>query len=134
MRKQTGQTLLEVAVAMALLSIVVGGVIAAPHVNQKTSPDPAVLASADALAHAQLEYVSACAYDDINNPPRYSLDPSVHLNEPPYDGNYEVSTSAVRVDVSGNGIDDDEGTHRVTVAVSAYGDVVLTLEAEKLKQ
>lgn len=133
MRKQTGQTLLEVVVAMVLLSVVVGGVIAAPHVNQGASPNPAVLANADALAHAQLEYVSACAYDDVNNPPHYGLDPSLRLNEPPYDGNYEVSTNAVRLDVADNGTDYDEGVQRVTVTVTAYGDVVLTVEDEKLK-
>ena len=133
MKRQTGQTLLEVVVAMVLLSLVVGGVIAAPHVSQGASPDPAVLTNAEALAGAQLEYVNACAYDDINNPPHYGLAPSLRLNEPPYNGNYQVSTKAIRVDVSGNGTDDDEGVQRVTVAVSAYGDAVLTFENDKLR-
>ena len=133
MKRQTGQTLLEVVVAMVLLSVVVGGVIAAHHVGQGASPDPAVLANAEALAGAQFEYVSACPYDEVNNPPHYGLDPSLRLNEPPYNGDYQVSTDAARVDLSGNGIDDDEGVQRVTVAVSAYGEVVITVEDEKLK-
>ncbi len=134
MKKQTGHTLLEVVVAMVLLSVVVGGVIAAPHVSQGSSPNAALLANAQALADAQMEYVSACAYDDVNDPPQYGLNPDLPLNEPPYDGNYQVSTNAVRVDVSGNGTDDDEGIQRVTVAVSAYGDLVLSLEDNKFKR
>lgn len=131
-RGQSGQTLLEVIIAIAVLGLVVSSLLAAMHITYKTTSDVNQRTVAESLARGELEYIKTCDYDGTNNPPQYGLDPAIDLSCEPYSGNFEVAISAVRLDPSQNGTDDDEGIQQVTVTISADGEAILTVSEYKV--
>ena len=134
MRDQKGQTLIEVIIAMTILGIVVSGLLTAMHITYKTTDDVNDRTIAESLARAQLEYIKTCAYDDVQNPPEYGLDPDIDLSATPYSDNFQVDISAVRLDPSHNGTDDDEGIQEVTVTVRAHGEAIFTVAEYKVNR
>lgn len=131
---QRGQTLIEVIIAMAILGIVVSGLLTAMHITYKTTDDVNAQTIAESLARTQLEYIKTCAYDDVHNPPVYGLDPDIDLSVTPYDDNFQVDVTAVRLDPSQNGTDDDEGIQQVTVTVMAHDEAIFTVVEYKVNR
>lgn len=131
---QKGQTLIEVIIAMAILGIVVSGLLTAMHITYKTTDDVNDRTIAESLARSQLEYIKTCAYDDVHNPPEYGLDPDIDLSATPYSDNFQVDITAVRLDPSQNGTDDDEGIQEVMVTVRAHGDAIFTVVEYKVNR
>ena len=134
MRDQKGQTLIEVIIAMAILGIVVSGLLTAMHITYKTTDDVNDRTIAESLARGQLEYIKTCAYDDVHNPPEYGLDPDIDLSATPYNNNFQVDVTAVRLDPSQNGTEDDEGIQEVTVTVRAHGEAIFTVVEYKVNR
>lgn len=134
MRNQKGQTLIEVIIAMVILGIVVSSLLTAMHITYKTTDDLNDRTIAESLARGQLEYIKTCAYDDVHNPPEYGLDPDIDLSATPYSNKYEVDVTAVRLDPSNNGTDDDEGIQAVTVTIRAYGEAIFAVAEYKVKR
>jgi len=134
MRDQKGQTLIEVIMAMAILGIVVSGLLTAMHITYKTTDDVNDRTIAESLARGQLEYIKTCAYDDVHNPPEYGLDPDIDLSATPYNNNFQVDVTAVRLDPSQNGTEDDEGIQEVTVTVRAHGEAIFTVVEYKVNR
>jgi len=134
MRDQKGQTLIEVIIAMAILGIVVSGLLTAMHITYKTTDDVNDRTIAESLVRGQLEYIKTCDYDDVHNPPEYGLDPDIDLSATPYSNNFQVDVTAVRLDPSQNGTDDDEGIQKVTVTVRAHGEAIFTVVEYKVNR
>ncbi|MFC1970085.1 prepilin-type N-terminal cleavage/methylation domain-containing protein [Chloroflexota bacterium] len=109
---QEGQGLIEVLIAVAILGIVAVAFLSA----LATSSAALILADertiAESLARSELEYIKNSAYDNINNPPQYSLDPAIDIPD-----GYNIYIEAVRLDPEDDGIEDDDGIQKITVDV-----------------
>ncbi len=131
-RDQKGQTLLEVIIAMTILGVVVSSLLTAMHITYKTTDDVNDRTIAESLARAELEYIKLCSYDELNNPPQYAVDPDIDLSSDPYNNNFAVQVTAVRLDPSENGTGDDEGIQQVTVTIAAGGEQVFSVSEYKV--
>lgn len=134
MRSEKGQSLIELIVAMFVLSVVLGGMLTAIHITYRTTREVNQRTVAESVARAQLEYIKTCAYDADNNPPTYSLDPDLDLTASPYSGDYNVDVSAVRLDPSQDGTDDDEGIQQVTVTVVGSSGATVAVSEYKVNR
>ena len=110
-KNQKGQTLIEVLIAIAIL-----GVVAVAFLTALTTASGSLIiadehTTAESLARSQQEYVKSQDYDASNNPPQYSIDPSIIP-----DG-YSVELDAIRLDPEGDGTGDDDGIQEITVKV-----------------
>jgi len=127
MKSEKGFSLIEVALAIALLGIIAIAFLGALASGSKIISISDELATAESLARSQMEYVKNQPYDDVNNPPLYTL-----LSDIP-DG-YDIVVSAARLDYYEDGYNTDDGIQTITVAVSHLGkpDPIVTLEGYKL--
>lgn len=123
--KQKGYTLVEVLVALALLSVVgialygalSSATVMAPMVDEKTT--------AEDLAERQMELVMSTNYDPFD-PPEYEALTDV-------DSGYTVEVEAERLDSENDGLADDDGLQMITVTVRHDGELITTLEGYKLQ-
>ena len=119
MAKRNGYTLIEVLVALALLSIV--GVAISGALNTAVVAYPIVeeRITAEDLAERQIEFVLSQNYDATGDPPEYTLLGDTELPE-----GYAISLSVELLRV---------GLQKITVIVTRLDKVVADLEAYKLQ-
>ena len=124
---EQGVGLIEVLVAVAIISLAGGAFISALGTSTRVSAANNERTMAESLAQAQMEDIMQSEYDGVSNPPQYTeLDP--------LPANYGISIAAQRLDVNGDGDTSvDEGCQKITVQVSHHGSLVTTVEAYKAK-
>jgi len=126
--RSRGFSLIEVVIAIALIGIIGVAILTSLSTASLALIMADKRATAESLARTQMEYVKNYRpYDETNNPPQYPRDPGIEL--PP---GYNVGTAAVRLNLDEDPTDDD-GIQEITVTVSDYGEVVVTLEDYKRK-
>jgi len=125
MRNQTGFTLIEVLLSLALLGIIVAGILGALGTSSKATLSNDVLTTAQNLAEGQMEYVRNQPYD-FEDPREYALISALPAG-------YSVSCSVILMDPEEDGSDDDDGLQRIVVTVDFGGSTAATVEAYKIR-
>jgi prepilin-type N-terminal cleavage/methylation domain-containing protein len=113
MKGEKGFSLMEVALAMALL-----GVVAIAFLGGLATGSRAIMiaderATAESLARTQMEYIRQQNYDanlDTGHP--------VYQKISDIPDDYKIDIEAVRPDYKGNGEDNDDGIQHITVMVT----------------
>ena len=113
MKDEKGFSLMEVALAIALLGIVAVAYLGALATGSKAIMIADERATAESLARTQMEYVRQQAYDANldHDPPQYDTIPDIP------DG-YEVDVGAERLDPCGDGTTNDDGIQSITVVIT----------------
>lgn len=121
MKGQGGFSLIEVLLALALVSIfgltvpsaLAGANRATIFTNQQTT--------AESLARSQMDYIQNQPYDSVNATPVYAL-----ITDIP--SSYSIVTPmAVRLDPRGDGTSNDDGLQQINVTVRVGDEDVFTL-------
>ena len=112
MEPKGGQNLMEVLIALAIFGVVVVAFLSALATGSQAIIIAHEQTTAESLVRSELEYVKNSAYDNINNPPQYSLDPAIDIPD-----GYNIEMEAVRLDPEDDGIEDDDGIQKITVEV-----------------
>jgi len=122
-----GFTLVETAVALAVFASIGLAVLVALQISARSTMISDEQATALRLARQQIEYVQSQPYDAINDPPLYVLLPDMPSG-------YSIATPiVVRLDPGNDGLLDDDGLQRITVAVNRDNRTVLTLTDYKVQ-
>lgn len=135
-----GQTLIEVLIGLAILGLIATSFLGAIYTSRQAARVADERATAQAIAQTQMEYLKGLDYDDTNNPPVYDPPLSPELGSLPTQyGIYGYDETnpdryAERLDPEGDGLDDDDGMQKLTVAVTHGDRIVLTLEGYKTKR
>lgn len=111
-RSQKGLSLVEVLIAMAILGVVAVVFLSSLATSSKATIIADERTNAESLSRSELEHIKNSAYDNINNPPQYSLDPDIDIPD-----GYNIDIEAVRLDPEDDGIEDDDGIQKITVEV-----------------
>ena len=126
---QTGFTLIEVVIAVAILSLTGIGFVGSMGLAPKILLHTDLQETAKDIAQAQMEYVENQNYDSTNNPPVYQVLPNLGTNYP----GYSISTPmAARLD-KGSGTASDTGIQQITITVQKASTTVFTLVGQKVK-
>jgi prepilin-type N-terminal cleavage/methylation domain-containing protein len=126
MKKERGFTFIEVVIALGVLGMIAVGFLSGLGTASKGLLIADERETANNLAEAQIENVKNQAYDDINDPPQYSLMAGIP-------DSYSIDQPlAYRMDPDLDGLEDDDGIQRITVTVRHNGKEVLTLEDYKV--
>jgi type II secretion system protein I len=124
-----GMTLIEVLVALAILSATAIPFLSATEIFNDRATLIQERATAENMAKSQLESVSIQDYDDANDPPQYQKLTGTSAG-------YYIDLSAVRLDPKNDGTGTDDGIQKITVKIykgsDANGRLLLTLEGYKL--
>lgn len=123
-----GISLIEVLVAVALISIVgvaIFGGLSTANVSTIIAEERSI---GQDLAEAQMEFIRTQIYDP-SPPVEYAL---IDSSEIP-DG-YSIQVTAVALDYDGDGDDDDDGIQKITVTVKHHTKTVTTLQAYKVRR
>ena len=128
MNNKKGFTLVEVVIAIALLSIVIVAVLGALSTSFKADVVHDVQTTAESLARSEMEYVreqdyfkAPWSYELPSTPPPWDTD---HTLTPGHD-NYTASVNAVPLNTN------DRGIQKITVAISHNDGVITELESYK---
>ncbi|NQT73764.1 MAG: type II secretion system protein [Chloroflexi bacterium] len=124
---QKGFSLAESLVALAILGLSGAALIGGLMTLSKTTPLADEQSTAQNLAENQMEYVCVQDYDFINDPPQYEL-----ISDIPE--GYSITNTANRLDLEGDGTDDDDGIQRIVVVVTHHGETVNTLETNRIRR
>jgi prepilin-type N-terminal cleavage/methylation domain-containing protein len=136
MKGEKGFSLLEVALAMALLGVVAVAFLTALATGSRTIFIADERATAESLARTQMEYVRQQPYDanlDTGHP-TYNIIPAGDIP-----AGYEVDVSAERLDYKNDGNSNDDGIQSVTVTIThtVEGEApkeILTLEGYRARR
>lgn len=125
MKRERGFTFIEVVIALGVLGMIAVGFLSGLGTASKGLLIADERETANNLAEAQIENVKNQAYDDINDPPQYSLMPGIP-------DSYSIDQPlAFRLDQDGDPLTDD-GIQKIRVIVRHNGKEVLTLEDYKV--
>jgi prepilin-type N-terminal cleavage/methylation domain-containing protein len=126
MKKERGFTFIEVVIALGVLGMIAVGFLSGLGTASKGLLIADERETANNLAEAQIENVKNQAYDDINDPPQYSLMAGIP-------DSYSIDQPlAYRLDPDLDGLEDDDGIQKIVVTVRHNGKEVLTLEDYKV--
>lgn len=114
---EAGVTLVEVLIAVAILSVAITGLVAAFSTGSLSIRKTDRLITAESLARSQLEFTKSQTY--LAAPSSYATVTPVPLG-------YSISSDATSI--SGR----DANVQKITVTVQYEGDVLLALEGFKL--
>jgi prepilin-type N-terminal cleavage/methylation domain-containing protein len=131
-KSMKGFTLVEVLVALALLSIIGTGFLGVLGSASKVLLKSDFRETSRDLAQAQMEYIQNLAYkttDPDGNLVFYAKVPNLAANYPGLD----VEILAARVD-KGSGIVEDTGMQKITVVVMRGADTAFTLMGMKVNR
>lgn len=124
---QQGMNLIEVLVALGILSAVAVTFLLGMSTSSHAVVTNKVQVSAEGLAKSQMESVQRQPYDSINNPPQYAL-----LDPAQIATGYSIQITAARLDPHNlHTTVNDEGLQKITVTVNNRGAVVYSLEGYK---
>ncbi len=115
-RGESGITLIETVVALAILAIIVVAIMGGLYISQKATILAHQISTAESLAQGQMEYVKKAQY--VSAPIAYT--PSALPTGPEYSG-YSASISAVPVHLV------DDGIQKITVIVERDGQQLVAL-------
>jgi len=112
MKDEKGFSLMEVALAIALLGIVAVAYLGALATGSRAIMIADERATAESLARTQMEYVRQQSYDANldHDPPQYTTIPDIPAG-------YEIEVDAVRLDPYGDGATNDDGIQSITVTI-----------------
>ena len=117
--------MLGCGIAIALLGIIAVAFLGALATASRALVIADERTTAESLARSQMEYVKNQNYDATNDPPQYSLLPSIS-------GDYTITITAERLDPVGDGTGNDDGIQKITVTVNHLSKPdVITLEGYK---
>jgi prepilin-type N-terminal cleavage/methylation domain-containing protein len=121
-----GFTLIEVLLALLIVSICMTGIFSFLPTAVKTLSQNDIQETARNLATAQMEYVKALPYDRQSDPLNYpSEDLSTEYPE------FSITVSAERIHPIGSTNTDDEGVQKIVISVFHDGVAVTTMEGYK---
>ena len=130
MKSRKGFSLLEVAIAVALIGITVVGLASSMGVASKTLIGMDSQETAKDLAAAQMEYIQSQPYDGSHDPPVYQVLPNLSTQYP----GFGISTPlASRLDPNGDGTGNDDGLQQITIAVTQGASTAFTLVGRKVR-
>jgi len=126
MKDEKGFSLMEVALAIALLGIVAVAYLGALAAGSRAIIMADERATAESLARTQMEYVRQQPYD-ANLEPGHPIYPEI----PNIPDGYEIDVGAVRLDPCGDGTTNDDGIQSITVVIThTIGDKITTFSLE----
>jgi prepilin-type N-terminal cleavage/methylation domain-containing protein len=125
---EKGLTLIEILVALGILAAVAVVFLMGMSTSSRAVMTSQVRVTMESLAKSQLEYVKSCTYDDQHNPPEYSIDPNLSIPS-----NYNVSSTAERMDPKDDGFDTDDGLQKIRVTVTRTGGSSIEIVGYKLR-
>jgi prepilin-type N-terminal cleavage/methylation domain-containing protein len=131
-RAMHGFSLVEVLVAVSILSLIGTGLFSALGGASRVLLHADIRESARDLAEAQMEYIQNLEYktaDPSGVLVFYDKVPNLSTNYPGFD----VETQASRVD-KGSGITDDTGIQEITVVVKKDNSPIFTLKGMKVNR
>ena len=124
--RETGATLIETLVALALLGIISVAFLSGLATAAKATFIADEQATAESLARSQIEYVKSQDYDSTNNPPQYDKISDIPIG-------YDIDDIlAERLDAKGDGTENDDGIQKITVTVTRGDKTVLIIDAYKV--
>lgn len=124
---QKGSSLIEVLIAIAVLSLIVVAFVAGIGTAYKTNAVGDEQTTAESLSRAQLEYIQSQPYSSS-----LTYD---YLSVPEDMTGYSYVTPMVnRLDPKHDGAGNDDGVQQILVSVSHNGKTVFTLEDYKAKR
>ena len=126
-KNEKGIGLIEVLIALAILGIVAAAFLSGLATASRAFYIADVRTTAESLARSQMEHVKNQPYDTINVPPVYD-----EISGIPAD--FNIVTTAERLDPEGDTTSDDDGLQKITVTVSHLEvvNVKITLEDYKV--
>ena len=124
-RGEPGFTLIEVVVALALVSTAGIAFLSSLSTASRSTMSVDDKTMANSLASSQLEYVLSQPYDAGDNPPVYELIPGIPEG-------WTIVSAAARLDPEADGLADDDGLQLVTVEVYHGDTLELSLTTRKV--
>lgn len=121
MRSESGFSLIEVLLALGLVSIFSVTVPSALAGANRATITASKHTTAESLARSQMDYVQNQSYDSVNATPAYALIPDIP------DSYSIITPMAERLDPRGDGTSNDDGLQEITVSVKHNDTVVFTL-------
>jgi len=114
MKDEKGFSLMEVALAIALLGIVAVAYLGALATGSRAIIIADERATAESLARTQMEYVRQQSYDaNLDHvTPQYATIPEEDIP-----AGYEIDVGAVRLDPCDDGTTNDDGIQSITVTI-----------------
>jgi prepilin-type N-terminal cleavage/methylation domain-containing protein len=125
---EKGLTLIEVLVALGILSAVAVVILLGMSTSSKAVMVSQTRVTVEGLAKSQMEYIKSQAYDAVSNPLVYAMDPNLNVPQ-----GYAVSFTAERMNPKGDDPTNDDGLQKITVTVNHIGEPALTIVGYKLK-
>jgi len=115
MKDEKGFSLMEVALAIALLGIVAVAYLGALATGSKAIMIADERATAESLARTQMEYVRQQSYDaNLDHvTPQYDTIPEEDIP-----AGYEIEVDAVRLNPKDDGENNDDGIQSITVVIT----------------
>lgn len=132
-RSQKGFTLVEILVAVALLSIIGVGLLAALGGASKVLIKADIRETARDLAQAQMEYVQSVEYNADDPEGNKEFYPKIEDLSTKYPG-FDVEITAERIDKDyPPDTSDDDGIQEITIVVKHGSKIIFTLTGMKVK-
>lgn len=119
-KNQTGMTLIETIVALAILSAITVVFLGGLVVSSKGTLEVDEQATAESIARCQMEWVQGLKY--VDNTTQYS--PADLTSFTDYEG-YSANITAESL------YSPEDGIQKITIAVLHYGDRIMSLEGYK---
>ena len=126
MKKEAGFSLIEVLLAVGLVSIFALAIPSALAGVSRATITTNQHITAESLARNQMDYIQRQPYDSVNATPVYAL-----ITDLPA-GYSIVTPMAVRLDPRGDGTANDDGLQEITVTVKQNDKIAFTLNDIKL--
>ena len=126
MKGERGYTLIEILLAIGLISIFALAVPSALSGTSRATMTTKQHMTAESLARSQMDYIQNQPYDSVNATPVYAVIPDVPAS-------YSIVTPmATRLDPRGDGTSNDDGLQEITVSVKHNDKIVFKLIDIKL--
>jgi prepilin-type N-terminal cleavage/methylation domain-containing protein len=121
MKGERGYTLIEILLAIGLISVFALSVPSALSGTSKATMTAKQHITAESLARSQVDYIQNQPYDSVNATPVYAVIPDVPAS-------YSIVTPmATRLDPRGDGTANDDGLQKITVTVKQNDKIMFTL-------
>jgi prepilin-type N-terminal cleavage/methylation domain-containing protein len=125
---EKGLTLIEVLVALGILSAVAVVILLGMSTSSKAVMVSQERVAVDNLAKSELEYIKSLPYDATSIPLVYAVDPAITVPQ-----GYNIAVAAQRLDPKGDGFGNDDGMQRITINITHNEEPAFTLVGYKVK-